>query len=232
MRDTLFSVVLPVHEQAQYIGRTLEAYDEAVAKIGNPYELIAVVNGSTDGSLEVCRSLQRRYSSLQVLSTRESGWGRAVRMGLAASRGDLLCYTNSARTRPEDLALSLIYGLAYSGVVIKANRKIRESWQRRFGSLLYSLECRALFDLSCWDINGTPKVFPRRFERLLSLTRNDDLIDAEFNIICRREAYPVLEIPIFSTRYSGGKSTTGYRSAVKMYWGVYQMWRTSRQCRR
>ena len=44
---------------------------------------------------------------------------------------------------------------------MKANRKIRDNWRRRLGSLLYNLECRALFDLANWDINGTPKVFPR-----------------------------------------------------------------------
>ena len=51
--------------------------------------------------------------------------------------------------------------------VIKASRKIRENWKRRLGSLLYNLECRALFDLPYWDINGTPKVFGRHFIPLI-----------------------------------------------------------------
>jgi hypothetical protein len=113
--------------------------------------------------------------------------------------------------------------------VIKANRKIRESFQRRAGSLLYNLECRALFDLSQWDINGTPKVFPRAFDKLMALSREDDLIDAEFNAICRREGYAMLEVPIFSSRRHGGKSTTNYGSAVKMYTGAYALWRSMRQ---
>ena len=95
--------------------------------------------------------------------------------------------------------------------------------------MLYNLECRALFDLSYWDINGTPKVFPRSFDKLLSLTRDDDLIDAEFNIICRREGYQVLEVPIFSCLRHGGKSVTNYRSAIKMYWGAIRLWRNIRR---
>ncbi len=121
----------------------------------------------------------------------------------------------------------LLYGVVNPGVVVKANRKIRENWRRRMGSLLYNLECRALFDLSYWDINGTPKVFPRQFDKLLALTRDDDLIDAEFNVVCRREGYPMLEVPIFASRRHGGTATTNYRSAVKMYWGAYQLWRRS-----
>ena len=92
----------------------------------------------------------------------------------------MLCYTNSARTAPQDLALLLLYANINVDKVIKANRKIRESTFRRMGSLFYNLECRALFDLPYWDINGTPKVFPRKYSRLLELTRDDDMIDLEF----------------------------------------------------
>lgn len=122
----------------------------------------------------------------------------------------------------------LRYALTCPNVVIKVNRKIRESWRRRLGSLIYNLECRALFDLSYWDINGTPKIFPRIFDGLLRLTREDDLIDAEFNLVCRREGYPMIEVPITSFRRRGGKSTTSYRSALKLYWGAFQMWLDTR----
>jgi hypothetical protein len=122
----------------------------------------------------------------------------------------------------------LLYALAYPNVVVKANRKIREGTRRRLGSLLYNIECRWLFDLANWDVNGTPKVFPRSFEQLLTLRRDDDLIDAEFSAICRREGYPMIEVPVFSTRRHGGKSTTNLGSAVKMYWGAYLLWRAWR----
>jgi hypothetical protein len=121
--------------------------------------------------------------------------------------------------------LLLLYARTFPDVVVKANRKIRERWTRRLGSLLYNLECRALFDLSSWDVNGTPKVFPRSFAKLLALTRDDDLIDAEFSWICRREGYRMLEVPIFSSRRHGGTSTTTLLSAVRMYAGAYRLWR-------
>jgi glycosyltransferase involved in cell wall biosynthesis len=190
-----------------------------------PHELILVVNGSTDRSSAVCRELESSYPTVRTLESAEGGWGLAVLLGLEAARGELLCYTNLARTRAEDLTLVLLYGLVNPGVVIKANRKIRDSLYRRLGSLLYNLECRALFDLSYWDINGTPKVFPRSLGKLLSLTRKDDLIDVEFHIVCRREGYRVLEVPILSAVRHGGRSTTSHRSAVKLYWGAFAMWR-------
>ena len=229
MKDSLISIVLPIYNQADHVSSVVQEYEEALTRVQNPHELILVVNGCRDNSLEVCRVLAHRYPSVRMIHGEKSGWGLAVKLGLGEARGELLCYTNSASTSAQDLTLLLLYAIACPNVVIKANRKIRESWHRRLGSLLYNLECRALFDLSYWDINGTPKVFPRAFDKLLALTRDDDLIDAEFNIICRREGYRMLEVPIFSYLRHGGKSGTNYRSAMKMYRGAIQLWRSMRK---
>ncbi len=225
MNAPLISIVLPIHNQADHVSSVVQEYEEALSRVPNPHELFLVVNGCRDNSLEICRALAEQYGSVRVIHSEKGGWGLAVRLGLREARGEVLCYTNSARTSAQDLTLLLLYAIACPNVVIKANRKIRENWHRRLGSLLYNLECRALFDLSYWDINGTPKVFPRSFDRLLTLTRDDDLIDVEFNIICRREGYRMIEVPIFSYMRHGGRSATNYRSAIKLYCGAIQLWR-------
>lgn len=228
MSHGLASIVLPVHNQGDHIAPLVRAYRAALATLSLPCEIVLVPNGCRDASVAICRGLAAEDGVVRVAETEVGGWGRAVKLGLREARGDLLCYTNSARTTPDDLTLLFRYALAHPGVVVKANRKIREHWRRRLGSLLYNMECRALFDLSNWDVNGTPKVFPRACTRLLALTRDDDLIDAEFSMRCRREGYPMIEVPIFSQRRHGGRSTTNLRSAVKMYWGAYELWRASR----
>ncbi|HWP66753.1 MAG TPA: glycosyltransferase, partial [Candidatus Limnocylindria bacterium] len=196
MSAPLASVVLPVHNQADHLGQVVDDYVAALARAPLAFELILVPNACRDRTPALAHELAARHPGVRVVESDLGGWGRAVRLGLAAATGSLLCYTNSARTTPEDLTLALLYAVAHPGVVIKANRKIREHWTRRLGSLLYNLECRALFDLACWDVNGTPKVFPRSMEALLRLTRDDDVIDAEFAAVCRREGYPMLEVPI------------------------------------
>jgi glycosyltransferase involved in cell wall biosynthesis len=232
MSADLISIVLPVSNQADHIGIFVQKYEEALAKIQNPHELILVVNACHDCTLEVCYALAERYDPVRVVYSKKGGWGLAVKIGLAEAKGKFLCYTNSARTSPEDLILILLYAVVYPNVVIKANRKIRDSWYRWLGSLLFNLECRVFLDLPTWDINGTPKVFPCQFNKLLSLTRDDDLLDAEFNIVCRREGYPVKEVPIFYSQRHGGRSTTNYVSALRMYWGAFQLSRNLRKAGR
>lgn len=220
----LVSVIVPAYRQADHIADILTGYHDALGKLSVPHEMVVVVNGPADGTLEACRAVQDQLSSIRVVESRP-GWGRAVQHGLHAARGDLLCYTNSARTSPEDLVLILLYALAYPGVVIKANRRTRDNWRRRLGSLVYNLECRQLFDLANFDVNGTPKAFARDQHQLLTLHRDDDLVDLEFNAVCHRFGYPMVEVPVVSTRRHGGSSTTNYRSALRMYWGAYSLWR-------
>jgi glycosyltransferase involved in cell wall biosynthesis len=224
----LISVVLPVHNQAAHIGAIVESYREALGQLGHPYEVVLSVNGSRDDSGDVCRTLAQANQQIVVISDPRAGWGLAVKAGLRAARGDLLCYTNCARTSAADLRQVLLTGLEHPDAVIKASRRVRDNWKRRLGSALYNAECHLLLGVKTRDVNATPKVFSRSHAALLGLTSDGDMIDAEFLFICRREGFPVIEVPIFGNRRQGGSSTTNYRSAVGMYVGAYRLWRATR----
>jgi hypothetical protein len=188
------------------------------------YELILASNGCRDDSPALCRDLAARDPRIRAVDSEAGGWGLGVKLGLREARGDLIGYTNSARTTPAQLAACVLQGLLNPGAVVKATR-LGRSGLRKLGSALYNRECRLLHKIPCLDVNGTPKLFPRSFDRLLGLTRDDDLIDLEFLVICRREGYPVEEIPIVAGRRHGGESTTRLSSARKLYLGAFRMWR-------
>ena len=220
MKNHLISIILPIHKQSDHISSLIDQYLDALKNLPAGLEMLLVVNGQDEASYKACQDIARKNGQVKVIYSREAGWGKAVRLGISKAQGDIICYTNSARTKPKDLLLFLVYSIANPDVVLKANRQIRDSLLRAVGSLIYNLECRLLFALNSWDINGTPKVFPRKFKRFLELNRDDDLIDLEFSLICKEENYPILEIPIFSARRHSGYSTTKIPSAVKMYWGA------------
>ncbi len=231
MSAPAFSVILPIYNQADHLARIVESYERALDAAAVDHELLLVVNGSRDASTAIAGELAARYPAVRAIAEERAGWGRAVKRGIREAHGAQICYTNSARTTDRDLTLMLLYARAFPGTIVKANRKVRESVVRRLGSLLYNLECRTLFDLSSWDVNGTPKIFPRAFDALLSLTSDDDLIDAEFNAVSRQREYPMIEVPIFATRRHGSRSTTGFRSALAMYAGAFQLYRKMRRRR-
>jgi dolichyl-phosphate beta-glucosyltransferase len=217
------SMVLPIHNQADYIRGVIEDTLGVVRRLDVAVELVLVTNGCTDTSYEICRSLSESHEEVKAVNLSQGGWGRAVREGLAACTGEMIGYTNSARTSPEMLALMLCYAQVYPNAVLKVKRRIRDNARRQIGSLVYNVECRLLFDLGTWDVNGTPKLFPRSFGSLLDLDQDGELIDAELLAICQRKRYPIIEVPVLSTARRGGNSTTTYRTALRMYKGAIEM---------
>jgi len=223
----LVSIVLPVHNQADHVSEFVEQYEEALATLPCPHEILLVTNNCRDHSAEACRALAARYPSVRTVDSEKGGWGLAVKLGLAQARGNVLCYTNSARTTATELHDLVAYALNNPDVVVKAHRMSRESLHRKIGSLLYNAECRLLFHIPAWDINATPKVFSRKTYEAVQLQSDGDLIDLEFYVKCARLRTLIVELPIYSMGRHGGKSTTNFRSAWRLYCGAWLMWRDS-----
>jgi glycosyltransferase involved in cell wall biosynthesis len=221
--NPLVSIVLPVKNQAAHITQVVTEYHAALNLAQVSFEILLVVNDSSDRSPECCDALARAIPGVRCFVIDRPGWGCAVRAGLGRANGELLCYTNSARTRSDELALLVVKALSCPDRVFKAQRRQHQDLLRRFGSFLYNLEVSLLFGTWMTDVNGTPKIFPRRFGELLVLQRNDDLIDLEFCIVCMKKGYPIEQIWIDSTKRHGGRSTTSLRSALRLYRGAWTM---------
>lgn len=222
----LYSVILPVYNEASRIGWLVESYSQALNSVTEAWELILVINGSVDDSLSVATELSKSEPRLRVFESKLSGWGRALKLGFSQSRGSLICYTNSARTELPDLLLALRYASINQDVVVKASRIKRDSWIRMVASSLYNFEYRLLFQVPVWDVNGTPKVLSRKVLEDLppfdSLS-DGDLIDAQLIARCFRTRIPILEMPVLCTRRYGGKSTTTWRTAWRLYTGLIRL---------
>jgi glycosyltransferase involved in cell wall biosynthesis len=225
MADPQVSVILPVYNQADHIQQIISGYLSSLENLKLVTELILVVNGSRDHSMRRCLDAAKANPLIRVMQNEKPGWGRAVRTGLSEAQGRLLCYTNSARTNPYDLAMHIMLAAANPGMVIKANRRLRSPFVRRVGSVLYNAQCRQLFNLAVWDVNGTPKTLERENYCRMNLTEDGDLIDLEFVVECMRLGIQIVEVPIVSSERHGGESTTNYFSALKMYFGAFRMWR-------
>jgi glycosyltransferase involved in cell wall biosynthesis len=223
----LCSIILPIYNQSDHVRSVVDEYMENLTKLTIPYEIILVVNGSRDNSEDLCRTLAERHENVLLIVSQAGGWGFAVKLGLNSANGNLLCFTNSARTAADDLLFSIQFALNNPNMVVKANRKIRDNVLRRLGSLFYNLQCRILFGIPVWDINGTPKLFPKNFKNLLTLSENGDLFDLEFIFQCSKNGYKILEMPVNQTSRRSGKSTTDIMSALRMYREVFRFYLNS-----
>jgi glycosyltransferase involved in cell wall biosynthesis len=224
MTDGLVSLVLPCRNQADHIGRVLEGYLAALDRLHQPFELVVVPNASKDATVEVVARLGEADPRIRVVENPLGGWGRSVRTGLAAARGAILSYTNTARTDPATVPAFVQRFLESGAGIVKARREARHAPMREFGSMLYNLEAKLCFRVNCRDVNGTPKVFGRPIYESAQLREDGDLLDLELMRHIAARGLSVVEIPVRGFSRHGGKSSTTYKSALKMYTGALGLW--------
>ena len=98
----LVSVVLPVYHAAPTLARAVASIQ---GQTWSSWELIAVDDGSTDGSREILARFARADPRVRVLSQAHAGVTVAANAGLAAARGDLIARMDADDwSHPERLA--------------------------------------------------------------------------------------------------------------------------------
>jgi hypothetical protein len=220
----MLSLVLPCRNQADHIGQVLPRYLRPLETMGMPFELVVVPNASTDDTQAVVEELGRTDQRIKVVSNPAGGWGLSVRCGLKVARGTVLAYTNTARTDPTSLPQFVQQFQTNRRCLVKARREARQAPMRAAGSVLYNLEARLLLGVRCGDVNGTPKVFGRDFYEQITLRSDGDLLDLELMSWAARLGLSVEEIPVRGFHRHGGKSSTTWKSAWKMYSGALRLW--------
>lgn len=89
MNETV-SVVVPVFNAQEFVVETIESAVRAGAD-----EIVAVNDGSRDGSLEILLALQSRISILKVVDQANSGEGAAINAGLKSCTGRYVIFLSA-----------------------------------------------------------------------------------------------------------------------------------------
>lgn len=221
--NPVFSIILPFYKQADHVPKVLAEFEPFLRDRPDDFELLLVVNGVEGQDAEVVERVISERPRIVEYRLNRAGWGLAVLHGLRNAHGEFVCYTNTARTRMDELMRILAYAKISDEFVIKATRISRGSWMRKWTSILYNMENWLVLKTPIWDVNATPKVIPRKILQQLTLTSEGDVIDAELLVKCFRLGVPIIEIPIKHMDRRSGKSTTNVLSAIRMFIGLIKI---------
>ena len=107
MYDKTLSVVIPARNEEKNLPPTVDALRDRLRTEHIPYEIIVVNDNSTDGTRAVIADLMAKDASIRTIDrSAPNGFGRAIRAGLDAVKGDVVViYMADASDHPHDIVL-------------------------------------------------------------------------------------------------------------------------------
>jgi glycosyltransferase involved in cell wall biosynthesis/uncharacterized membrane protein YbhN (UPF0104 family) len=103
------SIVVPIYNEDENIHRLYEALDPVMRGLDQPYEILLVDDGSTDGSPQKLRALARKDGRVRVIEFRRNyGQTAAMDAGIRFATGDVIVMLDAdLQNDPTDIPMML-----------------------------------------------------------------------------------------------------------------------------
>jgi glycosyltransferase involved in cell wall biosynthesis len=194
-RPTL-SIVVPAFNEEESLPELLRSIEEAVAALEGGYEIVFVDDGSTDGTLERLKAIERANPRVRVFSFRRNlGKSVALLCGFHHTRGDyILTMDADLQDDPRNIPRMFEQLNAGTDVVSGWRRERRDSVLKVASSFVFNrLMIRLLFGVSFHDMNSGLKLYRAEVARELPLYGG---MHRFIPLIAAQRGYRVTECPV------------------------------------
>lgn len=184
-RALRFSVVLPIYQERDTIGDLIDAIIESLGDDGRRFEIVAVDDASSDGTLKALRRARERHpDTIRVFRhLRNRGNGASLRTGIRAARGEVVVTMDAdGQHDPADI-IQLLAKIPPNDLVIAARTEVYKGPRHR----------------------TVANAFYNWFASWLAQTRIEDLTSG-FRAMRRQAALHFL--PLFPEGFSAPTTTT------------------------
>jgi glycosyltransferase involved in cell wall biosynthesis len=198
--------VIPAHNEEATIAHTLAEYVKFLGEWGEQYEILVVLNGCRDRTLERVEAFGRTHPGVRWALLPEAGKGRAVKFGFQIARGDLIGFVDADGQIPPEEFERLLCAVerepAVDGIIAS---KYKASGDRSCTSLVrwmagraFGFLARRLLRLPFRDTQCGAKIFRR--EALHGVLEELELpgwtFDVELLLRLHRRGRRIAEVPI------------------------------------
>jgi glycosyltransferase involved in cell wall biosynthesis len=192
------SIVIPMFNEEENIAQALHFITAAAEACAAEHEIVVVDDASTDDSAAiVARAAERDPRIRLIRHARNCKLGRTIRTGLAATRFELVLYTDAdLPADPQDMARAIRAMRVTRADVIAGYRfdRVPEGHRRALYSIVYNTLIRLLFRWPCRDVNFAFKLVRRRVLDAIELRAEGSLIDAELVVKAKNSGFVVQQI--------------------------------------
>jgi dolichyl-phosphate beta-glucosyltransferase len=202
----MLSIIVPAYNEQQRLPATLVRMRAYLDGRDEPYEVLIVDDGSSDGTVAMSRTIAEEWPQLQVLTLEQNtGKGAAVRLGMLSAQGEHRVFSDADLSTPIEEVERLRARLRGTCAVAIASRALpgsqidvhqpgkREVMGRTYNWLLRIAALRGLHDTQCGFKAFTAEAAVACFTPLRTLRFG---FDAEVLLRARRHGWTVEEVPV------------------------------------
>ena len=196
------SVVVPCFNEEGNVETLVRDAGAALAALPGGYEIVAVDDGSTDGTWALLERLAAEHPEVRAeRHPRNRGMGAAVRTGIAVAQGEFVLIAPGDNQFPLDQAADLLRAARDTDIVIGQRGSAYGTAGRSLPSWLYSAGMRVLFGLR---MRGEVNLYRRETVAGLGATSDGFFGNTELLIRALRAGGRAVCVPVrFRERVAG-----------------------------
>ncbi|MGQ9492171.1 MAG: glycosyltransferase family 2 protein [Anaerolineae bacterium] len=206
--NIFLSITAPSYNERENIERLVTYWESIFAHDGIQGEIIIGEDGSTDGTKDILRNLQRKFDNLVVVDHAvNQGYGYALASAIARSRGDyVLTIDSDGQFDASEYTLLLTEMQKGYDLVTGYRRRKQDQPLRVIADRVLNLIIRVLFRLSLRDTNCALKLLRGDVARRLMVEARGYPTPTELLVRAHTLGYRIGEVGITHYERAGGKT--------------------------
>ncbi len=201
------SLIIPAYNEEHRIGKTLDYYSVYLSSNIKDFEIIVVLNGCKDNTLNVILNYQKKYPKIikYLNFTNPIGKGPAVIEGFKAANNELIGFVDADMSTPPEAFHDLVLKInGYDGILASrwikgATIPIQQRLPRRIASRSFNILVRILFNLNVNDTQCGCKLFKKNAIKSIinDIGKTKWAFDIDVLYRLNKKGYKVTEIPTY-----------------------------------
>jgi dolichol-phosphate mannosyltransferase len=202
-----YSVIVPVFNEADNLQPLLLEIRDTMDSLAEPYEVVFVDDGSTDGSLTVMKALRRDHAPVRVLAfEKNEGQSAALAAGFGAARGRVfLTMDADLQNDPGDIP-RLLSALEGYDVAVGWRHERRDNLVKRITSKVGNAIRNRLTHEQIADTGCSLKAFRREAARSIPFFNG---MHRFMPTLCRMRGFSVTQVKVNHRPRVHGKTKYG-----------------------
>jgi glycosyltransferase involved in cell wall biosynthesis len=225
----MLTVVMPAYNEAAFLEQSIRDVSAGLRARDEPFEIVVVENGSTDGTLDLAHRLAAENGSVRALHRPAPDYGDALRAGLLDARGDVVVNFDVDYYDLEFLteAVERVRGAGGPSIVVASKRsegaRDERPLRRRLVTLTFSTLLRVGFGLGVSDTHGMKAMRRADVVGLAEQCRfGIDLFDTELILRAERAGLAVGELPAHVEERRPARTSIWAR-VPRTLWGLVRL---------